>query len=179
MDVIEQDERELTQYALERFMEVPTMHIYGSHRLEVADRIGVITFNLTELPHGLVAAALNDYFGVAMRNQCFCAQPFVRQLLGVAGEDGVAPDSCIEPGNQRLVNGMVRASFGLYNTRADVDKAVAALTHIAENADAYQSKYEPVLDGSGDWKHTSFTFDPDAVITLEGEVDAWLAGADV
>jgi len=174
MDVIEEDERELTQYALERFMEVPTMHIYGSHRLEVADRIGVITFNLSELPHGLVAAALNDYFGIAMRNQCFCAQPFVRQLLGVAGEDGVAPDSCVEPGNQRLVNGMVRASFGVYNTRADVDKAVDALTHIAENADFYQSKYKPILDGSGDWRHTDFAFDAQAAFDLEAEVDAWL-----
>lgn len=179
MDVIEEDERQLTQYALERFMDVPTMHIYGSHRLEVADRIGVITFNLSELPHGLVAAALNDYFGIAMRNQCFCAQPFVRQLLGVAGEDGIAPESCVEPGAQRVVNGMVRASFGLYNTRADVDKAVEALTHIAENADFYQSKYEPILDGSGDWVHQSFTFDTAEAFSLEREVDAWLDGASV
>lgn len=174
MDVIEEDERQLTQYALERFMQVPTMHIYGSHRLEVADRIGVITFNLEDLPHGLVAAALNDYFGIAMRNQCFCAQPFVRQLLGVAGADGVAPDSCMDLGAQRITNGMVRASFGLYNTRADVDRAVEALTHIAENAEDYRSNYKPVLDGSGDWVHTSFDYPPDEAFQIEREVDAWL-----
>jgi selenocysteine lyase/cysteine desulfurase len=174
MDVIEEDERQLTQYALERFAEVPTMHIYGSHRLEVAERIGVVTFNLEDLPHGLVAAALNDYFGIAMRNECFCAQPFVRQLLGVAGADGVAPDTCVDPGAQRIANGMVRASFGLYNTRADVDRAVDALTHIAENADFYQSKYEPVLDGSGDWVHRSFRFEAHEAFSIEEEVDAWL-----
>jgi len=68
----------------------------------------------------------------------------------------------------------VRASVGLYNTRADIDKAVDALTHIAEHADFYQSKYEPILDGSGDWRHTDFAFDPDAAFQLEREVDAWL-----
>ncbi len=177
MDVIEEDERRLTQYALERFAAIPRMHIYGSHRLEVADRIGVITFNLKNVPHGLVAAVLNDYFGIAMRNQCFCAQPFVRQLLGVAGEDGVAPDSCVEPGAQRIINGMVRASFGLYNTREDVDKAVEALTHIAEHAEEYQQHYEPRLDGSGDWVHKSFVFDAEAAFSLERAVDAWLDGA--
>ena len=78
MDVIEEDERRLTQYALTRFAEIPGLQLYGSHRLEVADRIGVLAFNLDGLPHGLVTAALNDYFGIAVRNECFCAQPFVR-----------------------------------------------------------------------------------------------------
>ncbi len=46
MEVIEEDERALTQYALDRFEAIPGLHLYGSHRLEVANRIGVITFNL-------------------------------------------------------------------------------------------------------------------------------------
>jgi selenocysteine lyase/cysteine desulfurase len=177
MDVIEEDERDLTQYALTRFDQIPNMHIYGSHRLEVADRIGVITFNLTHLPHGLVTAALNDYFGIAVRNECFCAQPFVRQLLGIADEHGVAPDSCMGvrlPGTQP---GMVRVSLGLYNTRSDVDAAVEALTHISEHADFYREHYRPVPDNAGDWKHTSFTFAPEEAFSLEREVDAWLSDA--
>ena len=177
MDVIEEDERQLTQYALERFEAIPNLHLYGSHRLEVAERIGVLTFNMEELPHGLVAAALNDYFGIAVRNECFCAQPFVRQLLGISDEQGVAPESCVDPGSQRIMNGMVRVSFGLYNTRDDVDRVVDALTHLAANPDFYREQYEPVLDGSGDWKHTSFRFAPDEAFVLEDEVDAWLESA--
>lgn len=177
MEVVEEDERALTQYALTHFEKIPGLHIYGSHRLEVAERIGVIAFNLEALPHGLVAAALNDYFGIAMRNQCFCAQPFVRQLLGISGEDGIAPDECTDFESRRIVNGMVRASFGLYNTRADIDRAVEALTHLAENPDFYRSQYTPILDGSGDWQHNSFEYAPDEAFQIEREVDAWLKRA--
>lgn len=178
MDVIEEDERELTQYALTRFDQIPGLHLYGSHRLEVADRIGVLTFNLRGLPHGLVTAALNDYFGIAVRHECFCAQPFVRQLLGIADDEGVAPDACMGgrlPGEQP---GMVRVSLGLYNTRADVDAVADALTHIAENADFYRRHYLPTPTSTSDFEHTAFRFDPDAAFSLEREVDGWLNGVD-
>ncbi|MFB6099103.1 MAG: aminotransferase class V-fold PLP-dependent enzyme [Salinibacter sp.] len=175
MDLVEEDERKLTQYALERFEAIEGLRIYGSHRLEVAERIGVITFNLDELPHGLVAAALNDYFGVAMRNECFCAQPFVRQLLGRTGTNGDASGGA-ECGPETQP-GMVRASLGLYNTRADVDRAVEALRDLAERPDWYRRKYRPLLDGSGDWVHRDFDHPPETMCSLEEEVDAWLEEA--
>jgi selenocysteine lyase/cysteine desulfurase len=182
MDLIAEDEREITQYALSRFEAIDGLHIYGSHRLEVAERIGVITFNLEDLPHGLVTAILNDYFGIAVRNECFCAQPFVRQLLGISDERGVAPTSCsddvcgpdVAPEDRREQPGMVRVSFGLYNTKDDVDRAAEALRDIVDRAEFYREQYQPVGDGSGDWVHREFSFDPDAAFSLEREVDAWL-----
>lgn len=177
MDVVEEDERALTQYALDRFEAIDGLHLYGSHRLEVAERIGVVTFNLRELPHGLVTAALNDYFGIAVRNECFCAQPFVRQLLGISDAQGVAPDSCLDECAPVEQPGMVRVSFGLYNTRADVDAAAAALTHISEHAAFYREQYLPVFGSRGDWQHRSFRFAPEKTFTLEAEVDAWIAQA--
>lgn len=175
MDLVEEDERELTQYALDCFEGIEGLKIYGSHRLEVAARIGVVTFNLDDLPHGLVAAALNDYFGVAVRNECFCAQPFVRQLLGRTAADGEnASDEECGPETQP---GMVRASFGLYNTTADVDTAVDALTDIAKRPNWYRRQYRPVLDGSGDWVHRDFEHPPDTEFSLTGAVDEWLQSA--
>jgi hypothetical protein len=70
---------------------------------------------------------------------------------------------------------MVRVSFGLYNTQADVDRTVDALTDIVANADAYRPKYRPLLDGSGDWEHTEFSFEPSEAFVLEDEVDRRLA----
>lgn len=178
MDVIEDDEHELTQYALSRFHEIPGLLIYGSHRLEVANRIGVITFNILGIPHGMVTAILNDYFGIAVRNECFCAQPFVRQLLGIADEKGVAPDSCMEMVcDPSAKPGMVRVSFGLYNTKADVDATVDAVKQIVKNASYYREQYLPVFDGSGDYKHKDFHFNPNDVFCLKREVDSWLEGA--
>jgi cysteine desulfurase / selenocysteine lyase len=174
MDVIEEDERDLTQYALEKLEHVEGLHIYGSHRLEVAERIGVIAFNIEGMPHGLVTAILNDYFGIAVRNECFCAQPFVRQLLGISDARGVAPDSCMDTCGPDEKPGMVRLSFGLYNTRADVDRAVAALQEIIARREELAAHYRPVLDGSGDYRHRTFRFTARDHFDLEATVDRWL-----
>ncbi len=171
MDIIEEDERRLTQYALDRLEHIEGVQIYGSHRLEIADRIGVITFNITGLQHGLVTAILNDYFGIAVRNECFCAQPFVRQLLGISDEDGVAPVECTDTCSQREQPGMVRVSFGLYNTREDVDAVADAVEEIISRRDAWQELYVPVPDGSGDWVHRDFRFRPEDAYCLSTAVD--------
>ena len=175
MDAIEADEQALTQYAMSALNEIGPLTIYGSHRLEVAERIGVITLNLHDLPHGLVTAALNDYFGIAVRNECFCAQPFVRQLLGIADASGVAPPSCDDTCEPRAQPGMVRLSFGLYNTRADVDAAVKALRDLAARPDWYRKQYRPVDDGSGDWVHTTFQAPATDTFDLNAAADQWLA----
>jgi cysteine desulfurase / selenocysteine lyase len=177
MDVIEHDERDLTQYGLERLSAIEGLHLYGSHRLEVADRIGVITFNVEGLPHGLVTAVLNDYFGIAVRNECFCAQPFVRQLLGISDTNGIAPDSCMDTCGAEEKPGMVRVSFGLYNTRADVDYVAAALSRVIQDADFYRDIYHPVLDGSGDFRHRTFRFRPEEVFCFEHAIDRVLTEA--
>jgi hypothetical protein len=70
---------------------------------------------------------------------------------------------------------MVRASFGLYNTKADVDRAVAALTDIVERPEWYRARYRPVLNGSGDWKHREHEYDPNDAFSLTNAVDEWLA----
>jgi hypothetical protein len=72
---------------------------------------------------------------------------------------------------------MVRVSFGLYNTKSDVDRAADALQDILNRADEYRDLYEPVLDGSGDWVHQSFRFDPDYAFSIERAADTWLESA--
>ena len=33
------------------------------------------------MDHALTAAVLNDYFNIAVRNECFCAHPYVREMI--------------------------------------------------------------------------------------------------
>ncbi len=84
------------------------MTIYGSQNL--AQRSGVIAFNLGGLhPHDLATAL--DYEGVAVRAGHHCAQPLLQYLE---------------------VPATARASFYIYNTKADCDKLVDALQKTKE-----------------------------------------------
>lgn len=108
METVHQYEQELIAYVFPRLQAVEGLTIYGSE--DLTQRSGVISFNLAGLhPHD-VATAL-DYEGVAVRAGHHCAQPLL-SYLGVAAT--------------------VRASFYLYNTKADCDKLVEALQKTKE-----------------------------------------------
>ena len=61
---------------------------------------------------------LQDKRGIATRTGCFCAQPYVMRLLGIDNEARYA--YLMNPKLEKP--GMVRASFGLYNTEEEVDE---------------------------------------------------------
>lgn len=108
METVHQYEQELIAYVFPKLQAVEGLTIYGLE--DLTQRSGVISFNLAGLhPHD-VATAL-DYEGVAVRAGHHCAQP----LLSYLG-----------------VSATVRASFYLYNTKADCDKLVEALQKTKE-----------------------------------------------
>lgn len=130
MDAIAAHEAALTAYALQRLAAVPGLRLYGDADPQRAHaRLGVLPFALDGVDHALVAAALSYEWGIAVRSGSFCAQPYLRRLLQLAdaelwcGDDSAAP--------RPAPAGLVRASFGLYNTRADVDTLAEALGTIA------------------------------------------------
>jgi len=108
MEKITQHEAELTAYLLPKLLEINGVEVYGPH--DIAKHNGVIAFNIQGLhPHD-VATAL-DMEGVAVRAGHHCAQPLMKYLGLVA---------------------TVRASFYLYNTKADADKLLQAIAETKE-----------------------------------------------
>ncbi|HFI0568433.1 TPA: cysteine desulfurase [Streptococcus suis] len=108
MDAIQAHEAELVNYVFPKLQAIPGLTIYGSQ--DLSKRTGVIAFNLDDLhPHD-VATAL-DYEGVAVRAGHHCAQPLLRYLQ---------------------VPATVRASFYIYNIKADCDKLVEAIIKTKE-----------------------------------------------
>ena len=91
----------------------------------------MIPFNLLTRSHFLVAAVLSAEHGIAVRNGCFCAHPYLMHLLGLTASAVDAIRTQLAQGDRRSMPGMVRVSFGLYNTTHDVDSLVAALQQIA------------------------------------------------
>lgn len=108
IDQIHQHEIELIDYLIPKLQEIEGLKIYGPK--DNVKRGGLIAFNIEGLhPHD-VATAL-DMEGVAVRAGHHCAQPLLNYLETPA---------------------TARASFYLYNTKADCDKLVEALKKTKE-----------------------------------------------
>lgn len=145
LDAVADHEARLVERALRGLAGIDGLRVYGeSDPRRAAKRLGVIPFNLRGLPHGLVAAILSAEHGIATRNGCFCAHPYLAHLLGLTRDDAQRLQRRLAEGDQRDMPGMVRVSFGLYNTAAEVDRLVDALRAIA---DGEHGDYRP--DGPG------------------------------
>jgi len=107
MDKVREHEIELTKYALEKLSKVKDLKIYGTK--DISKRGGVISFNFADIhPHDV--AQIIDEEGIAVRSGHHCAQVLMERL-------DVAATS--------------RASFYIYNTKADVDSLVNSLEKVA------------------------------------------------
>jgi len=155
METLSREEDTLLQQALEAMQTIPGIMIYGETDLGTCPRAGSISFNLQGMHHGLTAAILNDYFNIAVRNECFCAHPYVKEMIldDIIESFGSTPDGR-QRSQYKLIAGMVRASFGLYNTSEDVETLVAALQEIAIRKEEFSRQYR--INEQGDYVHRTF-----------------------
>ena len=109
MDNIEAHERDLAQYAVSRLQQIPGMHLYGPIAYG-AEGAGPLSFNVEGIHH-LDMGTLLDRLGVAVRTGHHCAEPLMHRLG---------------------VDGTVRASFGLYNTRAEIDVLASSIERVCK-----------------------------------------------
>lgn len=141
LDAVAQHESALCRYALERLAHVEGIRLYGDADARRATaRLGVLPFNLERHPHALVAAVLGHDHGIGVRHGCFCAQPYVSHLLGMSAAETRAHQAQVAAGDRSALPGMVRLSFGLYNSFDEVDLLVDALATIA--ASDYSGRYD-------------------------------------
>jgi selenocysteine lyase/cysteine desulfurase len=127
----------LLRHAIDRLRTIDGLTLYGD--LDPDRRLGVVSFNLEGIPHGVLSAVLNQEAGIATRNGRFCAHPYVHRLLGV--ERPAELVARLAAGEKVELPGAVRASFGIYNTEEEVDVLVETLKsirngHIAGTYDA-------------------------------------------
>lgn len=109
MDSIEAHERDLAQYAVSRLQQIPGMHLYGPMAYG-AEGAGPLSFNVEGIHH-LDMGTLLDRLGMAVRTGHHCAEPLMHRLG---------------------VDGTVRASFGLYNTRAEIDVLASSIERVCK-----------------------------------------------
>jgi cysteine desulfurase/selenocysteine lyase len=103
---IEKHEAELLEYATAEVERIPGVTVVGKAR----EKAGVLSFVMGDIhPHDI--GTILDSEGVAVRTGHHCAQP-VMQRFGIPAT--------------------VRASFGLYNTREEVDALVGGIRKVKE-----------------------------------------------
>jgi hypothetical protein len=170
MDAIARHEADLTAYALQRLAKVEGVRIYGdADPRRTADRLGVIPFNVGKLSHFLVAAILGTEYGIGVRNGCFCAHPYLTHLLAMTKKEAREVGKNIAMRDLSGMPGMVRISFGMYNTIDEVDVLVDALSDIARGA--HKGKY--VQDrASGEYQAQGWSPDLAAYFELRTFVPA-------
>lgn len=105
MDNIAAHERELTAYCMEQMQTIPGIRLFGT----TPDKDAVVSFLVGDIHH-LDMGTLLDRLGIAVRTGHHCAQP-VMDCLGVQG--------------------VVRASFALYNTKEEIDALVSGVKRVA------------------------------------------------
>jgi selenocysteine lyase/cysteine desulfurase len=166
MNQIAAHEARLTAHALEYLPGVPGVHIFGDRNPDhAAERLGVIPLLLDQISHFKVAAILGYEYGIGVRSGCFCAHPYILHLLGLSQEEAKAVRERMLASDRSEMPGMIRASFGLYNTLEEVDAFIEALQHVAKDEfhgqyiqDIATGEYRPV-GWQPEYEHY-FTFSP-------------------
>jgi len=129
-DASERREMQLFDHLVDGLKAIPRTHMLGPQTTR--DRVGVVSFGIDDWSPAALATALNAEHGVAVRHGCFCAHPYLMELLGLrAGpfiEEIRRGGSTSAPG----IPGAVRASLGIYNTRAEVDALLDGVRALAE-----------------------------------------------
>lgn len=139
MEEVANYERALTRYTLERLKKIPYIELYDD--MDVEEKVSIISFNIDGLYHETVANILSLEGGIAVRNGCFCAQPYIQKLLHIPLEDMAkykGDESLLRPGT-------VRISYGLYNDYQEVNILIELLNQIAYNRKKYDLKYKTLL----------------------------------
>lgn len=106
MDNIQRHELELTEYAMQRLSEVEGIRIFG----RAPRKDAVVSFLVGDIHH-LDMGTLLDRLGIAVRTGHHCAQPLMIRLG---------------------IQGTVRASFAMYNTREEIDALASGIERVSK-----------------------------------------------
>lgn len=106
IDNISRHEQELTKYCMERMQEIDGIKLFGTAN----DKDAVVSFLVGDIHH-LDMGTLLDRLGIAVRTGHHCAQPLMIRLG---------------------IQGTVRASFAMYNTKEEIDVLVEGIKRVSK-----------------------------------------------
>lgn len=140
-EAIEEHEQKLIRRLIDGLKQFDSVIIYGDSE-NTSDRVGVVSFNFSDANSNTVAYSLSQ-LGAAVRRGAFCAHPYVWRLMDIPDKDLQSFIGCMD----FKTPGMIRVSFGIYNTEEEVDEFLKMLAEVLPAAQAEAA--DPDSDVSG------------------------------
>lgn len=128
MNIIDNKEMQLYNYTLNKMMGLSDIIFYSDTNPD-CKKVAILPFNIKGIRHETTAKLLSNLSGIAVRSGCFCAHPYVQRLLKLSQDE----INYFKYNYNNFHPGMVRLSFGLYNTYNEVDILINTLKKIIRN----------------------------------------------
>lgn len=149
-------ESKLAGLLLESLAGIPGAWALGIEDPDKAgEQLGVVTFAIEGVHHKLVSAILGYEGGIGVRSGLFCAHPYVLRLLRIPELQQSEIAEALSQGGIAALPGLTRASFGIYNNEAEVERVVEVLKIIAEGRQRGEYRRDPA---SGDFSPVGFAW---------------------
>ncbi|MBR2524683.1 MAG: aminotransferase class V-fold PLP-dependent enzyme [Clostridiales bacterium] len=126
-DDISAHEQVLVRKLIDGLKQFDNVIIYGDTE-DISDRVGVVTFNFSDVNSQFLANKMSQ-LGAGTRRGAFCAHPYVWRLMGIDEQEAMGFIGC----DSAKTAGMIRASFGIYNTEEEVDEFLEILAQALED----------------------------------------------
>ena len=128
-DSIHEHEQILMKKLFDGLKGFENITIYGDSA-DISDRVGVMTFSFPDINSVILAEHLAEMGGVATRRGAFCAHTYVWRLMDIPEDDLRGFVKCDDANTP----GMIRISFGIYNTEEEVDAFLNILQKVLKPA---------------------------------------------
>ena len=133
MDNVRSHEIQLLKKMIGGLKQIDDVNLVGN--VPIDQRVGVVSFTINGIEHDVGARLLDEIGGIACRNGCFCAHPYLLRLLNIKESYAADLRQRLVKGEKVRLPGAIRASIGIYNTDEEVETFLRVVETIAKKKD--------------------------------------------
>ena len=144
LEVIREEEQDLTGRALRGLAQIPSLTVYGIRDPDspsFARKGGVIVFGLGNRMASRVARELAEQGGIGVRSGCHCAHLLIKRLLDISPLLQQFQGVMLTLLPRLALPGLTRVSLGIENTAGDIDTLIDVLGKIARQPAAEDNPF--------------------------------------
>lgn len=131
-------EKELVSILLAGLEKIPKLKLLENR---IKDRLGIVSFQIEEIPYNLLVRLLNDRYGFQVRGGCSCAGTYGHYLLEIDQQTSEQIMEKVNQGDLSEKPGWVRFSLHPIMKNQEILEFVRAIKEITENIEEWKKEY--------------------------------------